>query len=129
MLSTNVEIKNIDFKRHKEVIASGSCPLCKSKFTRENNAVQDHDHLNGLYRETICLNCNFKRSTPNYVPCYFHNLSNYDVHFIITQLCYDENLINNNIPTTEEKFISISKKISTRFSIRFLDTLRFMSSS
>lgn len=128
LLKTNVDIKNIGYVRHNKIIVSGSCPLCKSKFTDENNAVKDHDYLNGLYRDTICLNCNFKRRTPNYIPCYFHNLTNYDAHFIIAQLGYDENLISV-IPTTQEKCISFSKNISTTFSIRFLDTLRFMYSS
>lgn len=128
LLKTNVPIKNINYKNHNDIIKNGCCPLCNCKFTDKNNAVKDHDHLNGLYRQTICLDCNFKRRTSNYIPCYFRNLSNYDAYFNITRLGYDENHITV-IPTSEEKFISFSKHISEHFSIRFLDTLRFMSSS
>lgn len=127
LLKTNITMQNINYRNHNNIIKNGCCPLCKCKFTEKNNAVKDHDHLNGLYRETICLDCNFKRRTPNFIPCYFHNLSNYDAHFIITQLGYDENNITI-IPTSEEKFISFSKNISKNFNIRFLDTFRFMSS-
>ncbi|KAF0749873.1 DNA pol B 2 domain-containing protein [Aphis craccivora] len=36
---------------------------------------------------------------------------------------------NSVIPNSEEKFISFSKHVSNNFSIRFIDTLRFMASS
>jgi hypothetical protein len=54
-------------------------------------------------------------------------LSNYDAHFIVTELGYDANTISV-IPNSEEKFISFSKYISKKFTIRFVDTCRFMPS-
>jgi hypothetical protein len=69
-----------------------------------------------------------KLKSPKFVPCYFHNLSNYDAHFIITELGYDAQTISV-IPHSEEKFISFSKYRSPKFTIRFIDTLRFMASS
>jgi len=57
--------------------------------------------------------------------CFLHNLSNYDAHFIAVELGYDEESIIV-IPHSEEKFISFSKYISSKFNIRFIDTCRFM---
>jgi hypothetical protein len=56
-----------------------------------------------------------------------HNLSNYDAHFIITELGYDDNPITVT-SDTEEKFISFSKDVSDKFTIRFIDSCRFMPS-
>lgn len=54
--------------------------------------------------------------------------ANYDGHFITTESGYDTKSISV-IPNTEEKFILFSKYIRNNFVIRFIDTLRFMSSS
>lgn len=59
---------------------------------------------------------------------FFHSLSNYDSHFIVTQFDYDTQSIHV-IPNTEEKFISFTKYISNKFQIKFVDTLQFMPSS
>ncbi|XP_025199346.1 uncharacterized protein LOC112597488 [Melanaphis sacchari] len=105
-----------------------TCNLCKTKFSQENHKVADHCHLSGKFRQSLCNTCNLKLRTPNFVPVFFHNLSNYDAHFIVTSLGYDTNSISV-IPNSEEKFISFSKYISNSFTIRFIDTLRFMASS
>jgi len=68
-----------------------------------------------------------KLQLPNVVPCFLHNLSNYDAHFIVRELDYDTKSISV-IPNTEEKYISFSKYISNTFTIRFIDTFRFMAS-
>jgi hypothetical protein len=105
-----------------------TCNLCKSAFTHLNYKVKDHDHLSGKFRQTLCNSCNMNLRTPKFVPCFLHNLSNYDAHFIVRELGYDANTIKV-IPSTEEKYISFSKYISNIFSIRFVDTFRFMASS
>lgn len=83
--------------------------------------VRDHDHLTGKYRQTVCSMCNLKMQRPNFVQCFFHNLSGHDSHFIITQLAFDTKSINV-IPNTEEKLISFTKYISNSFQIRFVDS-------
>ncbi|KAL4083609.1 hypothetical protein QTP88_028925 [Uroleucon formosanum] len=54
------------------------CNLCKNGFSKENRKVADHSHLSGHFRQTLCNTCNLKLQTPNFVPCFFHNFSNYD---------------------------------------------------
>ncbi|CAH3171546.1 unnamed protein product, partial [Porites evermanni] len=76
------------------------------------------------------------------LPVIFHNLQGYDAHLFIKQLaCLPGDL--NCIPSTEEKYISFSKKIkvaeykskitgemvSLNFEVRFIDSLKFLQSS
>jgi len=106
------------------------CDLCRCTFSERNCKTAHHDHLSGRFLKTLCNTCNLKLKTPNFVPCYLHNLSNYDAHFIVTNLaCDDDNNRISVIANTEEKYISFSKYINNSFSVRFLDTCRFMASS
>ncbi|XP_050524605.1 uncharacterized protein LOC126896145 [Daktulosphaira vitifoliae] len=65
--------------------------------------------------------------TPKFVPVFAHNM-NYDKSFIIGELGFDAHTLSV-VPNSEEKFIFFSKYISNKFSVRFLDTFKFMSSS
>jgi hypothetical protein len=103
------------------------CNLCKTKFTLSNHKVADHNHLSGKFRQTLCNTCNLKLQIPRFVPVFLHYLSNYDAHFIITELGYNDNTIKV-FPNTEEKFISFSKYITNNFSIRFINSCKFMAS-
>jgi hypothetical protein len=127
LLQTNIPIIMTEEqeKTHRE---KNNCDLCKTLFTVNNGKVADHNHLTGLFRHTLCSSCNFKLRTPNFVPCFFHNLSSYDAHFIVTELGLDANSISV-IPNSEEKFISFSKYLGNFFTVRFIDTCRFMASS
>uniref|UniRef100_A0A1B6E827 DNA-directed DNA polymerase n=1 Tax=Clastoptera arizonana TaxID=38151 RepID=A0A1B6E827_9HEMI len=68
---------------------------------------------------------------PNFIPVYAHNLSNFDGHFIVRSLNFDEGeikVIPNNRPT--ERYISFSKKyLGCKIWIRFLDSFRFLNYS
>ena len=48
--------------------------------------VKDHSHYVAEYRGAAHGICNLKYSLPKHVPIAFHNGSNYDYHFIITEL-------------------------------------------
>ncbi|XP_050545446.1 uncharacterized protein LOC126907851 [Daktulosphaira vitifoliae] len=130
MLQVNLPMtfKQADAKKHNDIVKRGVCPLCNVKFSINNYPVRDHDHLTSKYKKTICNECNLKLKSPKFVPCFFHNLSNYDGHFIVTQLGYDDKPITV-IPNSEEKFISFSKYVAKAFKIRFVDSNRFMASS
>ncbi|XP_060855588.1 uncharacterized protein LOC132933299 [Metopolophium dirhodum] len=104
------------------------CEKCLKHFKNHNLIkVRDHCHFTGKYRQCLCLQCNFEITTPSFVPIFFHNLS-YDSHFIIRELGCDDKDIHI-IPNSSEKYISFSKEIAPRFSIKFVDTFRFMSES
>ncbi|XP_022173276.1 uncharacterized protein LOC111035801 [Myzus persicae] len=127
LLKTNTPIIMTPEQRRTHELCK-ACNLCKNRFSVENHKVADHCHLSGQFRQTLCNTCNLKLQTPNFVPCFLHNLSNYDAHFIVTELGYDTKTISV-IPNTEEKYISFLKHVSNIFSIRFIDTFRFLASS
>jgi len=104
------------------------CECCLKSFKDFNLLkVKDHCHFTGRYRQCLCLSCNFEMTNVSFVPIFFHNLS-YDSHFIIRELgCNDKDI--HIIPNSSEKYISFSKEIVSRFSIKFVDTFRFMASS
>jgi len=104
------------------------CDLCAKSFTDGNCKVAHHDHLSGRFLKTLCNTCNLKLKTPKFVPCFLHNLSNYDAHIFVTHLGLDANAISV-IPNSEERYISFSKYINNEFAVRFIDTCRFMASS
>jgi len=131
LLKTNIPINMSadDIQAHEEAT---HCNLCKIEFSPPSEVLYrktaDHCHLTGKYRQALCNVCNQKLQTPVFVSCYFHNLTNYDAHLIVTELGHDTQAITV-IPNSEEKFISFSKFVSNNFTIRFIDTFRFMASS
>ncbi|VVC33455.1 Ribonuclease H-like domain,Recombination endonuclease VII,Zinc finger C2H2-type [Cinara cedri] len=127
LLKTNKPIIMTTENEHSHVTRR-QCDLCDGGFSAANPKVADHNHLSGKFRQTLCNTCNLKLQVPKFVPCYLHNLSNYDSHFIITELGYDAETISV-IPNSEDKFISFSKYVSNTFTVRFIDTFRFMASS
>ncbi|KAG8232198.1 hypothetical protein J437_LFUL010499 [Ladona fulva] len=102
------------------------CHICKEELNADQ--VKDHDHLPGKYRGPAHPFCNLQYKMSNFLPVFIHNLSSYDGHFIVRELDYDDKKINV-IPNTEEKYISFAKSIKNNFTIRFLDTCRFMPAS
>jgi len=125
--ATNVAIIMSDEDSRLHSLKTG-CDLCNSIFNEKNCKVAHHDHLSGEFLKTLCNTCNLKLKTQKFVPCFLHNLSKYDAHFIVTELGYDNNRISV-IPNSEENFISFTKYINNEFTIRFIDTCRFMASS
>ncbi|KAL4132169.1 hypothetical protein QTP88_009376 [Uroleucon formosanum] len=126
LLKTNIDIiiSNEEQEKHDKTT---TCNLCKKDFTFFNDKVRDHCHLSGQFHQSICNMYNLTLKTPKFVPCLLQNLSNYDAHFIAAELGYDQKSITV-IPNSEEKFISFSKYISNKFTLRFIDTCRFMAS-
>ena len=116
------------------------CYICSKEL--QNDKVRDHCHFTGKYRGAAHRNCNLQCKKPLVLPVIFHNLQGYDAHLFIKQLaCLEGEL--NCIPSTEEKYISFSKKIKVgeykdritgntfpiNFEIRFIDSFKFLQTS
>ena len=116
------------------------CHICKKGLLSDK--VTDHCHFTGKYRGAAHRNCNLQCKKPLVLPVIFHNLQGYDAHLFIKQLaCLPGEL--NCIPSTEEKYISFSKKIKVDeykcrktgltiplyFEIRFIDSFKFLQTS
>ena len=63
----------------------------QKKFTNDTNYGKGryHCHCTGKYRGAAHRICNLKFNVPNEIPVVFHNVSNYDYHFIIKELAND----------------------------------------
>ena len=122
------------------------CHICeqdlfKDKETGQILKVRDHCHFTGEYRGAAHNHCNLKCRKPLILPVIFHNLQGYDSHLFIKQLAEVSGDLSC-IPSTEEKYISISKKIvvdqylSKQMGkllpineIRFIDSFKFLQTS
>lgn len=108
------------------------CHICGKNLDLENR-IRDHCHFSGNYRGPAHHVCNLHFKKPNFFPVFFHNFSGYDCHLLFKALNYTSGNINI-IPLNKEKYISLSKTIflieeGASFSIRFLDSFRFMDES
>jgi len=100
------------------------CHICSELITDPKVKVRDHDHISGDFRGAAHNDCNLQyKYKKNYrIPVMFHNLKNYDSHFIIPELAKLGGI--GVIPNTMDKYISFwSDKME------FKDSFQFMASS
>ena len=86
------------------------CHICEKPIAADQIKCRDHDHLSGLFRGLTHQSCNLNfQINPEkiQIPCFFHNLKNYDSHLIISAAKRSHGEIKV-IPTTTEKYISFS---------------------
>ena len=90
------------------------CHICEQDLNIDRETgqilkVRDHCHFTGEYRGAAHNQCNLKCKKPLILPVIFHNMQNYDSHLFIKQLSKVSGKLSC-IPSTEEKYISFSKK-------------------
>ena len=119
---------------------SEKCHICNEELL-PTDKVCDHCHFTGEYRGAAHRNCNLQCRKPMIIPVVFHNLQGYDAHLFIKQLSSLKGDLTC-IPSTEEKYISFSKKIkvdeyqsrdgknvSLNMELRFIDSCKFLQTS
>ena len=116
------------------------CHICSKEL--KDDKVRDHCHFTGEYRGAAHNSCNLQCRKPLILPVILHNLQGYDAHLFIKQLSGLKGELNC-IPSTEEKYISFSKKIKVdeyrsrktgematlNFELRFIDSFKFLQTS
>ena len=118
-----------------------TCHICDVEYVDEDIRVRDHCHITGKYRGSAHQDCNLKlRIEPDKIkiPVIFHNLKNYDSHFIMQEIgaivknhTYknnkgEEKQMNiNAIPNNMEKYMAFMLGNH----LTFIDSFQFMSSS
>ena len=126
-------------QEQKDFQSAKVCHICEQDLKVDEETgkvfkVRDHCHFTGEYRGAAHFDCNLKCRKPLILPVIFHNLQNYDSHLFIKQLSEVSGDLSC-IPSTEEKYISFSKKIKVgeyfsrkmgkpfpiKFEIRFID--------
>ena len=134
-------------KDQKDFQSATKCHICEQKLFKDKEIgqilkVRDHCHFTGEYRGAAHNECNLKCKKPIILPVIFHNLQGYDSHLFIKQLAKVSRDLSC-IPSTEEKYISFSKKIVVdhyfskkmgkplpkKFEIRFIDSSKFLQAS
>lgn len=101
------------------------CYLCLQKFDDlSNEKVYDHDHMTGKYRGPAHKLCNLQYQIPIKIPLFFHNLKNYDSHFIINSLKNNYFSKCTIIPNSMEKYIAMELD-----NIKVLDSCQFLNES
>lgn len=113
--------------------AATHCALCECEFTENIIKVRDHKHEYvdpniSNYRRALCTSCNLKCKHPKNLTCVFHNLSRYDLHFIVKAL-NGRNLKAEVVATTDETYISLVIRLQNNLMLRFIDSYRFLASS
>lgn len=110
------------------------CHICEREFGGlfEEDFIKhrDHDHITGAYRGPAhdACNLNYRIDAKTIeVPCFLHNLKNYDAHLIIKAANNMHGEIKA-IPSNQEKFISFSIGDKMK-KVTFKDSYAFLSSS
>ena len=141
------------FGREEKIIQASSdhCYLCRKNFATKEDKLKDFNYYTGEYLGACHYSCQSKQ--PNFIPIFFHNLSNYDSHLFIKNLASrvsGERI--SVIPNNEQKYISYTKeslvdiikgeeiieedvKVKIEkdkkifFKLRFVDSLKFLGCS
>src|SRR5208282_2899296 len=71
-------------------------------------------------------NLNFKYK--KFIPVVMHNSANYDIHLIIRELAKRSNKLDI-IAQNEERYITISAMIGSKYKIKFIDSYKFLKAS
>ena len=101
------------------------CWICNKKYTRKCVRVRDHDHYTGDYLGSAHRLCNLRRRVQyQNIPIYCHNLSAYDMHFIISHLSATTFKNVSAMPFNTEKLRTL-----TLDSFKFLDSIHFLNGS
>ncbi|XP_066585413.1 uncharacterized protein [Prorops nasuta] len=114
----------------QKIVKASFCHICKKPFSVNDIKVRDHDHITGLFRGAAHNSCNINYKLKLDIPVIFHNLSNYDAHFLIHDITnsFDGNV--KVIPLNMEKYMTIIKFIkNSNIKFIFLDSFRFLNSS
>lgn len=113
---------------HVTILTATQCHICGKEFTEEKPMVRDHDHLTGKLRGPAHNACNLNFRKPHFLPIFIHNLSGYDTHLFIKMFGLNDDTIDV-IPNNEEKYISYTVHVKGGIDLRFVDSVKFMSSS
>ena len=125
----------------KDYKCMSSCHICFKPFKEGNRKVRDHCHYSGIYRGAAHSLCNLQYKIPSYILVVFHNLAGYNAHMFIKELAKcgskmgviaknKEDYISFSVSVEVDKYIDKNgEERSKEIDLRFIDNLKFMSSS
>ena len=86
------------------------CHICRKHIKADEIKCKDHCHLTGRYRGPSHQSCNINyqiKPDKIQIPCFFHNLKNYDAHLLIAAVKKHHGEVKV-VPNTTEKYISFT---------------------
>ncbi len=99
-----------------------------NQFREKKGEVVHHCHVTNRYLGAAhATPCNINTKN-RFLPVFFHNMSKYDGKFVTLILDTDMMYVRI-IPQTEEEYTCITKGILKNFSLRFVDSYPFMTTS
>ena len=125
----------------REYKRATKCHICFKHFKDGDRKVRDHCHYSREYRGAAHLLCNVQYKIPSYIPVVFHNLAGYDAHLFIWELSKYGSKMGVIAKNTEDYIslliiVEVGKYVnkdgeerSKEIDIRFIDSIKFMSSS
>ena len=125
-------------KQNKSSEKQKVCHICRKEVCiNENDKVRDHCHYTGKFRGAAHSICNLSQKVPREIPIIAHNLSIYDVHFIMKQFVKEFDGEFESLGEKSEKYITFSAPIKKELDngkpsickLKFIDSFRFMSTS
>ena len=81
-------------KEEEEFQLSNVCWICEKLIDDDDEKVRDHCHVTGKFRGAAHWSCNINFQLTKKVPVIFHNLRDYNSHFIFVSLI---NLCNTKL--------------------------------
>ncbi|MGH9021455.1 MAG: hypothetical protein ACRDV0_10690 [Acidimicrobiales bacterium] len=136
-------MKPLTADQREEFKVAQTCGICERPFEDNDVKVKDHCHITGEKRYGAAHSiCNLNYQLPSFVPIIFHNLSGYDSHLFIKELCKHGDKIDV-IAQSKEKYISFTKSIYMHdyvdrktgslkrkyLKLRFIDSFKFLAAS
>ena len=104
----------------------------KMSFTdKRGHKVRDHCHWTGEYKGAAHNHCNWSRQHRKQIPVYFHNLTNYDLHYLAQSIHTVSDLKEPSVlAKSSEKWMSLKVGFDdVEHVIKFFDTLNFLPGS
>jgi len=86
------------------------CHVCEKSFTPDDTRIRNHCHMTGQLRGSANSNCNLNYKDSHYIPVDFHNLSGYDVHFIMKEIATAYEGQVELLSITKEKALKTNRK-------------------
>lgn len=83
LLKNIIGMERLALHKEQECKMEKKCHICEERFSDYDIEHSDHDHFTGKYRRASHQTCNSNYKDSDAIPVIFHNLSEYDAHFLI----------------------------------------------
>ncbi|XP_015117962.1 uncharacterized protein LOC107041751 [Diachasma alloeum] len=110
-LKTNVPMEPLSPQQAWDFANAQVCHICEKPFSPTDKKHRDHCHFTGKYRGPAHPACNVNFKNSHTIPVVFHNLSGYDLHFLIKTLATQFPGSVDLLPLNKEKYMSFTKHV------------------